>query len=80
MKVKVLNNMGSLVYGEIKEAVMSANRAQVAVFDSQNCGWFLYTGQFEVIEEDSSFSSDSKKSFVSLRELLGQDVNSIQFR
>lgn len=80
MKIKVLNPMGSLQYGEICDAIENPiNRENVVVFDSNGSSWHLYAGNFQRVEE-SNFQGSTELKATTIRDLIGQDLARIEFR
>jgi hypothetical protein len=75
MKIKVLVQHGSIPANSIIDAVVSLNTNQAAAFDYDGVAWFYSSGQFEIVKEQ-----ETNSSFKSLRDLLGQDIKSLEFK
>lgn len=77
MKIKLNTSIGTANVGSIVDALISPiNKTNAVFYDSSGCYYSLYQGQFEILSENDN----SGKSFVSLKELIGYDLKSIEFK
>jgi len=77
IKLKVNINEQSKI-DDIKDAAVSKNKTQAYIYhDEYDTGWILSTGQFEIVEEEQK---ENIQTFISIRELLGQDMSMIEFK
>lgn len=77
MKIKLAENFGQTVNGTIVEAVLSPDKHSALFFDITGVFWQLYDHQFEIVGETIE---KKQLNFYSVRDLLGQDVKSLEFK
>ena len=78
MKIRLIGNWANFQSGDIVDAAVADDRSQ-AVFYSLGSGAYttvVYAGQFTVLGNQS----DNPESGTSIRDLLGQDVKTIEFK
>lgn len=79
MKVRInIDGFGDFRNGDIVEATVSNDTLQCYAFDNHNCGWFFGAGQFTIIEE--SQATKKSEDIVSLKDIIGYDVRTIEFK
>lgn len=77
MRIKITSPTGTLCVGQIYDAAVSPNRQMAFLYDESNIAWSMSPHQFEIIEEKST---EPIEHIWSLRDLLGQDVKTIEFK
>lgn len=75
MKIKSLISQGNILSGNVVEATKSPTNDECVAYDSFGGLYYFYTGQYEVIAEFSEAVSS-----ISIRDLLGQDLRTIEFK
>lgn len=78
MKIKLLINIGSAVCGDIVEAITPKNPSNAAYFyDSDDVYWGVHKAHYEIVKEPET---KSKALVLSIRDLLGQDIKTLEFK
>lgn len=78
MKIKLLISIGSAAYGDIVDAIIPNNPANAAYFfDSTDVYWGLVQANYEIVKEPET---KSNATFLSVRDLLGQDIKTLEFK
>ena len=77
MKIKLTAPIGSILADTIIDAAVAPDKLQAYVYDPiyQSTGFYVYAGQFEVIQEQKINSQT-----MSIRDLIGQDLARIEFK
>ena len=84
MKIKVLAKIGKLKPGDIVDAAVASDKQRAFAWDDDNVSWYLTQEQFEILEEQAPEITwkpqEIQTTFVSLREIIGQDLARIEFK
>jgi hypothetical protein len=75
VKIKTLVTYGAIPYGKVIDASVSVTKTMAVYLDDTSSTIYYYSGQFEVVEE-----SEGNKQLTSLRQLLGQDIKTLEFK
>lgn len=75
MKIRTLVSFNSINANEIVDAALNKDKNRAMCFDSFDQPCYFYTGQFEIIGDEKE-----KAIVLSLRDFLGQEVKSLEFK
>ena len=77
MKFKALISQGSINIGDTVEGIKSPLLDQCCTFDSGGLLWYFYAGQYEEVGEMSQYLEQKLNS---VKDVLGQEMQSIHFK
>jgi len=77
MKIKIKTEQFGFTSGQIVDATVSDNKNAVTFLPGTESYYWLASGSFEIIEEKQSKDVNFSQS---LRDLVGQDMNRIEFK
>jgi hypothetical protein len=81
MKIKIIKD--SYYIGRIVDALVSPDNTHAQFYSDDNVLIYLFKEQFEILAEDQEklkSKKEAQNNFVSIRDLLGQDISSINFK
>jgi hypothetical protein len=83
MKIRLLIPIGTNISGSIVDAVISPSKYHAVFFGDNEAYTSVFAGQFEIVSDESSNKirkQESTSPFMSLRDFLGQDIKSLEFK